>query len=116
MGLLLRVHTVDLSVCKLKPRAAVPAKILDMPFTMFFRTGDEATLVCPTAVVPECDDIERGYHALELIGPFDFALTGILVQVADPLAKAGVSILPLSTFATVSVSVLTRFNTSIPKC
>ena len=43
---------------------------------------------------------QGGWRLLELEGPFDFALTGILVSVAAPLAEAGVGIFALSTFDT----------------
>jgi len=36
----------------------------------------------------------------KLQGPFDFALTGILKAVLDPLAVAGVGIFAISTFDT----------------
>jgi len=34
------------------------------------------------------------------VGPLDFGLTGVLASVAEPLAKADVSIFALSTFDT----------------
>ena len=43
---------------------------------------------------------QGGWRLLELEGPFDFALTGILVSVAAPRAGAGVGIFALSTFDT----------------
>jgi hypothetical protein len=38
--------------------------------------------------------------ALEVEGPLDFALTGILLAIAAPLADAGVAIYALSTYDT----------------
>jgi hypothetical protein len=37
---------------------------------------------------------------LHFIGPFDLTLTGIMVQVAQPLASAGVPIFTLATYNT----------------
>jgi uncharacterized protein len=89
-----------MSLCKLPPDAAAPADILAKPFTYFFRTHDEATLICPTALAPKNVKTESGFISIEFVGPFEFALTGILTQVANPLAAAGVSIIALSTFNT----------------
>ena len=44
--------------------------------------------------------VERGWRALRLQGPFDFALTGILLSVLEPLAAAGIGIFAVSTFDT----------------
>lgn len=38
--------------------------------------------------------------ALEVAGPLDFALTGVLAGLAVPLAEAGVSIFALATYDT----------------
>ena len=43
---------------------------------------------------------EPGWRLLELAGPFGFAETGILASILDPLARAGVGILAVSTFDT----------------
>jgi hypothetical protein len=43
---------------------------------------------------------EGGWRLLKCEGPLDFALTGIMASIADPLADAGVSIFPLATYET----------------
>jgi hypothetical protein len=43
---------------------------------------------------------EKDWVCLQLIGPFDFALTGILEALLRPLARAKVPIFALSTFDT----------------
>ena len=100
MPLSLRFHNTPLSIGKLDSGAEAPAAILAQPLTCFFRTHNEATLICPTELMPADIESESGFIALEFIGPFDFALTGILTQVAVPLAEAGISIIALSSFAT----------------
>jgi hypothetical protein len=42
----------------------------------------------------------RGWRALQVAGPLDFALTGILAALAGPLAAAEISIFALSTYDT----------------
>ena len=64
------------------------------------RTADELSIVCETDYVPSEVEQESGWRALVVEGRLDFALTGILVSLAAPLADAGVSIFALSTFNT----------------
>ena len=63
-------------------------------------TDEELSLVCEEAHVPDDMRCQRGWRMFKLQGPFDFALTGILKAVLDPLAAAGVGIFALSTFDT----------------
>ncbi|WFC42651.1 ACT domain-containing protein [Pseudoxanthomonas sp. SE1] len=63
-------------------------------------TDEELSLVCEEAHVPEDVRCQRGWRMFKLQGPFDFALTGILEAVLDPLAAAGVGIFALSTYDT----------------
>ena len=44
--------------------------------------------------------VERGWRCLKVEGPLDFALTGILADLAGVLASAGISIFAISTFDT----------------
>ena len=63
-------------------------------------TDEELSLVCEEAHVPDDVRCQRGWRMFKLQGPFDFALTGILKAVLDPLAAAGVGIFAISTFDT----------------
>lgn len=63
-------------------------------------TDGELSLVCEEQHVPEDVRCQRGWRMFKLQGPFDFALTGILKAVLDPLAAAGVGIFALSTYDT----------------
>ena len=63
-------------------------------------TDDELSLVCEETHVPEDVRCQRGWRMFKLQGPFDFALTGILKAVLDPLAAAGIGIFALSTYDT----------------
>jgi len=91
----LRVLPGRYAVCRMAPDAAVP--------TSFFsatRTADELSIVCLEAQAPDNGKSERGWRALQTIGPLEFSLTGILAAIAAPLAAAGVSIFAISTFDT----------------
>src|ERR1700722_4341890 len=101
MGLKLRWHDTNISRCKLEFSAQAPVDVLAKPLTFYARSKDESSLVCPTEVVPKnALDVDSDWNALEFVGPFDPALTGILAQVAVPMAATGVSIIALATFDT----------------
>lgn len=64
------------------------------------RTEDELSIVCGEDAVPAEATASRGWRAMRVAGPLDFALTGILASLAAPLAEAGVPIFALSTHDT----------------
>jgi hypothetical protein len=64
------------------------------------RTPGELTVVCDAARVPAGVPAERSWRALEVQGPLDLALTGVLAAIAAPLARADVAIFAVSTFDT----------------
>jgi hypothetical protein len=66
----------------------------------FIRTRDELTVVCVERLVPPEVIAERGWRALQVQGPLDFALVGVLAAITVPLAEAGVSIFAISTYDT----------------
>jgi len=101
MGLKLLVLPQVLAVCRLAPDAALPDWIdITAGFLTISRTADELSLVCDLERVPEGVRVEPGWRAFKVEGPLDFALTGVLAALANPLADAGISIFAISTFDT----------------
>jgi hypothetical protein len=100
MGLTLTVLPDRLAVCRLDAGDPIPAWAARGPLVSITRTREELSLTCPESDVPEGVRAERGFVPLKLEGPFDFALTGILVSVASPLAEARISLFAISTFDT----------------
>ena len=98
--LTLDVLTGSYAVARLDPSSPVPAWAHDGTLSATVVTADELTIVCPAASVPAGVQHEGPFRALAVRGPLDFALTGILVSLAQPLADAGISIFALSTFDT----------------
>lgn len=98
----LRVLDGAFAVCRLDPGDAVlPAWFaLDAPFACATRRADELSLVCPEDAVPGDVLAERGWRALEVEGPMDLALTGVLARIAGPLAAADVPVFALATYDT----------------
>ena len=100
-GLVLSVLPTPLAVVRLDPTAAVPAWAASGELTSVTRTADELSIVCDEASVPpDARAAVRGWRALKVAGPLDFALTGVLASLAVPLADARVSIFALSTYET----------------
>jgi hypothetical protein len=88
-------------VCRLAPDDEIPRWALsNCGFASVTRTADELSLVCVESAVPQDIHCEPGWRLFKIEGPLDFALTGILASVAQPLADAGVSIFAISTYAT----------------
>jgi uncharacterized protein len=91
----LRVLPGRYSVCRLDADAAIPAAFFSVT-----RTADELSVVCAEEAAPEGAKCERGWRILQVAGPLEFSLTGVLAAIAMPLAKSGVSIFAISTFDT----------------
>ena len=87
-------------MCRLPPDAAIPAWAAGGTFSSITRTPDELSIVCEERLAPDDGKSEGGWRALQVAGPLDFALVGILAAIAAPLAEAGVSIFAVSTFDT----------------
>lgn len=107
-GLRLRVLPGELAVARLEPGAAFPTWARGGPLQVVTRTPRECSLVCDWNEVPAQVRREGPFRALEVEGPLDFALTGILSALLAPLAEAGLSVFALSTFDTDYVLVRTE--------
>jgi hypothetical protein len=98
--LALRVLSGRFAVCRLAPDAPVPEQPAGAGLWSVTRTGDELSIVLPEENAPAECKAETGWRCLQVEGPLDFGLTGILASLATPLAEAGVSIFALSTYDT----------------
>jgi hypothetical protein len=97
-----KLYTLDelYAIVRLEPDAELPAWLRSGHFWSATRTDSELSLVCREEDVPRNASAERGWCALELAGPLDFSLTGVVAALVTPLAEAGVPIFVLSTFET----------------
>jgi len=95
------VHSTELAICRLQPGAGIPDWARGAVPLHVSHTPEETSLVCPASLLPVAGvRCESGFVAIEVAGPLEFALTGILASMAAPLADAGVSIFAISTFDT----------------
>lgn len=95
-----RIHEGRFAVCRMDAAAQLPDWLPAEGWLSVTRTSTELSIVCGELAVPEGVKKQGGWRQIELIGPFDFALTGILASVLTPLAAAGVPIFAISTFDT----------------
>jgi hypothetical protein len=89
-----------LAVCRLPAEAPAPKWAQGRTLSAFIRTPEELTVVCPEHFVPPGVIAELGWRALQVEGPLDFELVGVLASLAASLADAGVSIFAVSTYST----------------
>ena len=88
------------AVLQLDPSASIPTWALEGEFFTVSRSSEELSIVCLESNVPDGLRLERDWACLKLQGPFEFSMTGILLSVLEPLAKAEVGIFAVSTFDT----------------
>ena len=98
--LTITVHPERYSICRLEPDASVPAWAVGLNFLSVTRTALELSIVCEDARVPESAHAERDRRLLQIEGTLAFTLIGVLASVAEPLAKAEISIFAVSTYDT----------------
>jgi len=101
-SLSIRVHAGGLAVARLAPGVAPPSWAAEPapPLHVVLSSADETSIVTAADRVPPDVRAERGFRALEVAGPLDFALTGILARLTATLATAGVPVFAVSSFDT----------------
>jgi hypothetical protein len=96
----LKFLTGEFSIHSLSSRHAIPQQACEGELFCVVKTAKEVTLICPTAVAVEAKQSSDGWCVLQVLGPLDFNLTGILAGIAASLAKAGISIFAVSSWET----------------
>ena len=88
------------TIHRLSPESAIPDALYRSRFFSITRSDEELSLVCESAITIPSSTQESGWRALQVQGPLDFALTGILARLATTLADADISLFALSTYDT----------------
>ena len=87
-------------MARLPGAAALPAWADGAGFVSITRREGELSIVCADERVPAEVQAERGWRALEVEGPLDFQMVGVLHALTGPLARAGISVFAVATFDT----------------
>lgn len=90
----------NLTILRLDGDAAIPPWARDAPLVSITRRAGELSIVAPEDAVPEGIAGEPGWRALEVEGPLDLSMTGVLAALAKALAEAGLPIFAVSTHDT----------------
>jgi len=88
------------AIVRLEPDAEVPVWARTGHFWSITRSDSELSIVCPQDDVPPDASAERGWCALEVAGPLDFSLTGVVSSLVAPLAEEEIPLFLISTFET----------------
>jgi hypothetical protein len=96
----LRTLPDSYAVVRLQPGSELPEWVDKGPFRSVTRTEHEVSVVCRDHDVPDGESVDRGWTVLEVKGPLDFSLTGVITSLVEPLAAAEITIFLISTFET----------------
>ncbi|MEI8056777.1 MAG: ACT domain-containing protein [Actinomycetes bacterium] len=98
----LRVLSDRLSVCRLPADAPWPVPPDRPVFFSATRTSSEISVVCSEDAAPSGDlvRVETDWRALEVAGPLDFSMVGVMAALTAPLADVDVSVFVISTYDT----------------
>jgi hypothetical protein len=89
-----------LCVHQLPPDSPIPPEVFNARWFSITRTGEETSIVLPADVPLSSTRCETDWIALQVAGPLDFALVGILAGISAVLALEKISIFALSTYDT----------------
>jgi len=101
-GMDLRVLSDRLSVCRLPADSPWPTPPPGPSFYSVTRTDGEMSVVCREDSAPEGEHVrvEPDWRALEVAGPLDFSMVGVMAALTAPLADVDVSVFVVSTYDT----------------
>ena len=100
MKLTLKCLDESFTIHRLPVKSEIPMQIFSSPIYFISKTYEEVSIVVPDYIPIESDEAELNWQALEVVGPLDFSLTGILSSIATVLADQKISIFAISTFDT----------------
>lgn len=106
--LTLKLLKENFAIHSLAVDSKIPAKVFDAPIYFIGKTYDEVSIVIPSSINIDSEDVEADWQALEVVGPLDFNLTGILSSISTVLATEKISIFAISTFDTDYILVKTN--------
>ncbi|MGW4464391.1 ACT domain-containing protein [Micromonospora sp. NBC_01796] len=94
----------EYAVCRLPAGSSLPAGLLggtaESGVLSVTWTADEVSIICRADRAPVEATVETPWRCLQVAGPLDMALTGILASLVVPLADARVNIFAFSTYDT----------------
>lgn len=80
--------------------AQIPTQVLNSSLYFIGKTHEELSIVIPESIHIESDDSDTDWKVMEVLGPLELSMVGIMAQIGNVLAAAKVSIFIVSTFET----------------
>jgi len=93
----------EYAICRLPSGSSLPASLLAGPaggIVSVTWTEDEVSIICRADQAPAEATATTPWRCLQVAGPLDLAMTGVLASLAGPLADARVNIVAFSTYDT----------------
>lgn len=98
--MLLSILPQKLAVVRLDPDIPIPEWATQGAFYSLTRTPDELSIFCDSSIMPDGSEKIDGWRALRVAGTLDLTLTGVISQLAMPLAAKQIPIFSISTHDT----------------
>ena len=89
-----------LAVHRLAAEDPIPSWASTGGFVSITRTHDELSVVCDELAAPEGVARQAGWRCVQVLGPLDLSLVGVLASLIEPLAAAQLSVFAVSTYDT----------------
>lgn len=80
--------------------AEIPQQVLNSSLYFIGKTHEELSIVVPENVIIESDESDLDWKVMEVLGPLQLSMVGIMAQIGNVLASAKISIFIVSTFET----------------
>ena len=90
----------EFTIHRYAPTTPVPSAVFESSFYWLGKTTGELSVVCDSAIALSAERNEPGWSCLEVSGPVDFGVTGLIADLSAVLASAGIGVFVLSTFDT----------------
>ncbi|HQH07677.1 MAG TPA: ACT domain-containing protein [Phycicoccus sp.] len=100
MPLHLMAHPEDVVVARLGPAEQPRWEWQRGPFASLTVTADETSIVTLAEAVPVGVATEGPFRVVEVAGPLEFGMWGVMAEILAPLVAAHISVLAMSTFDT----------------
>lgn len=99
-NLTLKLLPETLSVHCLPENGEIPAEVFTASMYFISKVAGDMAVILPQSVKINSEEEEPDWQALEVVGPIDLSMTGILSKISTILANEQISLLAISTFDT----------------
>lgn len=96
----LRVLDATFAIHSLDVAQSIPAPVLQCEVYFIGKTNDELSLVVPQKLKIDAEETDYDWRVMEVLGPLNLSMVGIMAEIGSVLAAAKVSIFVVSTFET----------------